>query len=350
MKKPTPIHRYAPWVLVVCLSAAVGCGQTPVDQLDLTTLLPGEPAGILAAEIPALRKSEIWGELQGIWLGQRGSLVDLELFLEDAGIDPEEDLGRLLVGLYPGGHPAGEFNAVLTGRFSRETLLPELQERGFSVESHRDQTLVLPPARGIAGPDAPVQLHWHLVYFDDTAIGLADTREGAAGMIDRRLDGGESLDLHPGLGPLLAEVDRTAPLWGAGLLPEDAVSGLEADLPVQGMIPTLEKLCFSATVTPELHLTCVTLLADEQEASRLASQLNGWAKLAAGLIQTNPQWFDKEADGDGETLKLVAETLDRMVISASGPSVRLEAGIPLELIREAARSTATDEPQPLHSP
>jgi len=326
VKISTPIHWYAPWVLVVCLSAAVGCGQTPVDQLDLTTLLPGEPVGLVSAEIPALRDSETWGELQGIWLGQRG------------------------VGLYPGGNPAGEFNAVLTGRFSRETLLPELQERGFSVESHRDQTLVLPPAHGIAGPDALVQLLWHLVYFDDTAIGLADTREGAAGMIDRRLDGGESLDLHPGLGPLLAQVDRTAPLWGAGLLPEDAVSGLEADLPVQGMIPTLDNLCFSARVTPELHLTCVTLLAGEQEASRLASQLNGWAKLAAGLIQTNPQWFDKEADGGGETLRLVAETLDRVVISASGPAVRLEAVIPTELIREAARSAAADEPQPLPSP
>ncbi len=345
MNTSTPLHRYTLLVLVVCLTAATGCGRTPTDQLDLTTLLPGEPAWLVAADIPALRNSETWGDLQGIWLGQPGALADLELFLEDAGIDPDKDLGRLLGGLYPKDEPTGEFTAVLTGRFSLDTLLPELEKRGFAAETHREFTLITPPQPGSAGPGPPIHYRWHLVYLDDTAVGLADTREGATGLIDRRLDGGASLDQHPGFGPLLAQVDRTAPLWGAGLLAEDATAGLAAELPVQGMIPDLDNFGFSTRVAPGFQLTCVTLLPSDEEASRLAGQLNGWIKLGAGLIQTNPQWFDG-AEGNEDTLRLVAETLDQVVVSAGGPAVSLVAQIPAELIRKAARATSPESTDP----
>lgn len=346
MKNPTSFHRYALWVLVVCLAAAAGCGQTPVDQLDLTTLLPGEPAWLMAADIPVLRQSDVWQELQGLELGLPGVNVDLELFLEDAGIDPEQDLGRLQGALYPRGAPEGGFVAVLIGRFNRETLLPELEKKGFFAETHRKLTLIRPPARNGEGTGAPIHCRWYVVYLDDTAIGLADTREGATGLIDRRLDSGESLELHPGFGPLLAEVDRTAPLWGAGLLSEDAMSGLEAELPVQGMIPSLSNLAFSVRLETGPQLACLTMLPTDEEAARLAGQLNGWVKLAAGLIQTNPQWFEKEPDRGDDTLKLVAETLDQVVVSAGGATVRLEGEIPTELLRRAMRSA----PHPLHSP
>lgn len=343
MKNTPTDHRYALCILVVCLAVLAGCSSPPVDQLDLTTLLPGEPAWVVEADIPALRNSETWQELQGIWLGAPDALVDLDLFLEDAGIDPDHDLGRLLAGLYPEGGIAGEFAAVFTGNFNRETLLPQLEQRGFSSATHREHTLIIPPAPESVAPGAPVHYRWYGVYFDGTAIGLAGTREGAAAMIDRRLDGGESLNQHPGFGPLLTELDRTTPLWAAGLLPEGATSGLEERLPVQGMLPTLANLGLAAHVAPDLQLTCTTLLPSAEEAANLANQLNGWIKLAAGLIQANPQWFEKADSGD-ETLHLVAETLDKVVVSAAGPAVRLETVIPMELLEQAARSTSPGSP------
>ncbi len=343
MKNSSPHHRYTLCILVVCLLTVAGCGRTPTDQLDLTTLLPGEPAWLVSADVPALRSSETWQELQGIWLGAPDALVDLDLFMEDAGIDADEDLDRLLAGLYPEGDAPGEFTAILTGRFTRETLLPELEKRGFSAVTHRDQTLIQPPAPESAGPGAPVHLKWYGVYFDDTAIGLADTREGAVALIDRRLDGGESLEQHSGFGPLLTEVDRTAPLWAAGLLPADATADLQAELPIQGMLPTLSNLGMSAGVSPQLQLTFVTLLSTAEEATGLAGQLNGWIKLAAGMIQANPQWFEGVDTGD-DTLRLVAETLDKVLVSAAGPAVRLETTIPFELLQQAAQATSPGSP------
>lgn len=349
MKTSTPLHRYALLVLVVCLAAATGCGRSPTGQLDLTTLLPGEPAWLVSSDIPALRGWEFWPQVEKNWFDSDGLL---DRFFEETGIDPDKDLDQMLVGIYQEGNAVGGFTAVLTGRFNRETLVTNLEEQGLHTDSWREYTLICPDATRHTDPGIKGLSGFHLVFFDESAIGIAEGREGATGLIDRLLDGGASLDLHPGFGPLLAQVDRTAPLWGAGLLADETTAEWAAQLPVRGMIPDLDNFGFSIRVAPGFQLTCVTLLPTAEGASKLTGQLNGWIKLGAGLIQANPQWFDRADSSDG-TLRLVAETLDQVVVSADGPAVSLVAEIPAELIRQADRATSpgpTDPPRQESTP
>ncbi len=320
---------------VVCLAAVIGCGQPPVDQQDLTTLLPAEPSWVVMADIPSLYNWELWPALEPS-CSDRDDL--LSRIFADAGIDPEKDLRQALVGLYPDGHPTGEFNAVLTGRFHREALTANLEQNGYRADNWREYTLLSTEDAGR-----------HVVLFDETAIGISDTRSGATAIIDRLEDGGENLQQHPRFGPLLALVDRSAPLWGSGLVTEDAMDGLESRLPMKGMIPSLSNLSFSMRTGAGLELTCFTLLPDGEEAAQLASQLNGWLKLATGLIQANPRWFGNSGENSDATIRLVAETLDQAKVISDGPVVQLDAIFSAALIRETARSefTSPGSPDPL---
>lgn len=333
-------------MLALWLLAAAGCGRPPVDRLDPATLLPGEPAWVVSSDLHSLQRSETWDDVQGLWMSGTGMPAEAEQFLGEAGIDREKDLARLLGGLYGEGAPEGEFTAVLTGRFDPDRLLPALAHRGFTSGSHRELPLYTPPDR--PGREGPREYRPYLVYFDETAIGLSDTREGAAGLIDRLLDGGESLEQHPGFGPLLDAMDRSAPLWAAGLLAEEDMAGLESRLPVQGMIPALSNLGISAWPEEGLKLSAVTLLPDAESATKLADRLEGWVKLAAGLLQANPQWFDGGAStGAGDdTLRLVVDTLDTVIVGAADSAVRLEADIPAELIRKGAERAGLTSPAP----
>jgi len=343
VKRVAPAPRIALSLLAVCLLISTGCGRPPVDQLDLTTLLPGEPAWIVSSDLRSLQQSETWHELQGLWMGGSGLPAGVEQFLDEAGIDREKDLARLMGGLYDNGTQNVEFAAVLTGRFDRRQLLPALERQGFTIGAHREVPLLTPPDRG--GHGGPDPDHPFLVCFDDTAIGLAATEAGAAGLIDRLLDGGESLEQHPEFGPLLAEMDRTSPLWAAGLLAAEDMEGLDSRLPMKGMIPALSNLGISAWTEEGLQLSAVTLLADAEAATKLAGQLNGWVKLAAGLMQANPQWFgEAAADADDDTLPLVVETLDKVIVGSVASAVRLEADIPAELLRRAAEQVGTTSP------
>jgi len=334
VKLTTPYQLYA-LLLVVCLVAAAGCGRAPVDQLDLTTLLPAEPSWVVMADIPALYNWELWPELESYGFDRDGQLNS---FFADAGIDPQKDLHLALVGLYPDGHPAGGFNAVLTGRFDQEKLTANLEQHGHRADNWREYTLLSAEGAGR-----------HVVLFDETAIAITETRSGATAMIDSLEDGGASLHKHSRFGPQLALVDRSAPLWGSGLVDEDAMDGLESQLPVKGMIPSLTNLSFSLRIGTGLGVTCFSLRPDGEDAAQLATQLNGWLKLAAGLIQVNPRWFESSGERSDDTIRLVAETLDQAVVVSEGPVVRLEAAFSAELIRVVARagSTSPGSPDPL---
>jgi len=110
---------------------------------------------------------------------------------------------------------------------------------------------------------------------------------------------------------------------------------------VRGMIPALTNLSFSLSTGTDLEMTCFTLLPDADEAAQLTSQLNGWLKLAAGLIQANPRWFEGSGEGRDDTIRLVAKMLDQAKVVSEGPVVRLEAVFPAELIRAAAPAGST---------
>ena len=103
------INRFVLPALMLCLAALSGCRRPDTATLDLLTLLPGSPTYLVAAEIPALRESEIWQEVREGRLGLPEHYIALELFLEEAGIDSESDLDRVLMGFYPRGDDAGTF-------------------------------------------------------------------------------------------------------------------------------------------------------------------------------------------------------------------------------------------------
>jgi len=327
-----PFHRTAPWLVLVCLAGLAGCGRGPTAQLDLTTLLPGEPEWLVAAELREVRDWDLWHDLEAEGLDRKGTL---DRFFEDAGVDPEKDLDRLVAGFTTAEGETGRGCAVVTGRFEPDELAANLCRHGFSAESWRDHTLMIP------GPNCQ---DVHLAIFDGTAVGVAENRQGAAAMIDLLLDGGESLDDHPRLGPLLDRVDRTAPLWGVGLLSPDSLAGMAAGLPVQGLVPSLDNLALTVRMDPALRISGLTILPGPEEATQLAGQLNGYLKLAAGLIQSNPGWFGGGTDDGDETLRLVSGTLDRTTVMAEDSLVRLEVEVPEELLDQAVRTTSPGSP------
>jgi hypothetical protein len=338
-----PIQRPVLPALLVCLTllaGLTGCVRGPVADSDLTTLLPNDPEWLVGLEIQELRSWDRWLELE-----QQGihGTASLDRIFEAAGVDPDRDIDRLFGGFRRMEQDTGRLCAIITGRFDPEALAANLEREDFAAESWRDHTLM------VTGPEPDI----FVVILDETAIGLAETRQGATGMIDRLLDGGESLEDHAGLGPLLARVDRTAPLWTVGLLAADSLSGLASGLPVQGLIPSLSNLAVSVRKEQTLHLSGLTILPGPDEATQLAGQLNGYLKLAGGLIQSNPGWFGGGTDDGDETLRLVAGTIDGTAITAEETIVRMEVDVPKALLDRAARATSPgspDSPRPGSTP
>lgn len=289
--------------------------QRPRDPV-LAALPRGKGKSAMVFEANALRHSPV-GELLLACLMRDGG-KNLARFREETGVDPLQDLDRVVV---------TEDGLVLSGNFAKSRLAEMLGKGGATAARYGDEAQLYEGGfrERREGADAPRP---GIATWKDQMIVLGDSPESARAVIDRVEGRG------PEEAPVLGEEQTYGEMYGV----------LSVDLLARMLAPqdaALAQRLREAAENVELHLDAsgdVALVADVrgQDAERV-QELGKSLGAALAVARVKAQ-----AEGEKE----LAQLLDFASVDPSDGSFKLELAVPLEVLRERLAFCREPLPEP----
>jgi hypothetical protein len=208
--------------------------------------------------------------------------------------DVFKDLGSMVVGVVDDRRAV----AIVSGNFTKDKIegcLTKIAEKeGKTFEAKDDGKL-----RVYSGMGDTVYAHW----LSDNSVALTNDDGGGAAALNEIIGGAKLGD-----GDVMTMVKATktsAGIWAAGKIDSSMTGGLPVGGDISGFAVTVE-------ASDTLDVKAMASFADAEKASQASSQ----AKMALGLVETQPQ------------LKPFAPMLKKLKIEADGKA--LKVGISLD--------------------
>jgi hypothetical protein len=297
------------YVMPVVADAGVAVTEPPRRKDPVLAALPrGEGKTAMVIEANAIRHSPI-GQLLLECLMRRGG-EDLRRFREETGVDPLEDLDRLVV---------TEEGLVISGHFGNSKL-KELFARGGATDyGYGDGARIYEPPSSHTRPDGTVEKRREPVtmgLWNDQMLVFGQSPDGVKEVIDRVEGRG------PDEPPVISEQQTYGEMYGVL-----AVEQLMRMFPPEQQ--ELARRLAEVARNVELHVDTRSDFAmvaevrgeDEAKVRDLGKSLGGALALAR-----------MKAQAEGE--KELAQLLDFAKVKPEGTEFKLELAVPLEVIRE----------------
>ena len=305
-------------IVIAILLSAILCACGGASRLPEGALyLPADAALVLAFDLPAVRSTDLYRELQ-----ERGGTVGLNRlnlmkFAQAAGLDPLRDIGWVtFVGRAHAteGPPIDELSALVTGTFDGTKMRRVLKESGMpSTQREGVDIFEMVIVEG--------RCRFCIAVFDErtAAFGDGDT---LAAMADARSDRAKSLEGDAGIHRLLVRVDPRAAIWGlargrdlsgplAGLVGQVQQSG-----PLPAALQSVKDLSIFVVARETVTVVMDAMASSPQDALLVGDVLEGAG--AAGRLAL------KQAKPDAAGL------LSAFEVQVDGSLVRASASFPSE--------------------
>ncbi|MFY0568063.1 hypothetical protein ACN28E_30105 [Archangium lansingense] len=283
--------------------------QQPVRPRDpvLAALPRGTGKTAMVIEANAIRHSPIGEMLVECLMNREGA--DLERFKQETGVDPFQDLDRLVI---------TDDGVILSGNFGDERLKNLLNSRGSTNYDYGDDARLFEPqyARnlpdgGVARRNGPQVGLWNnqMLVFGRSADGVKE-------VIDRVEGRG------PDEPPVISESSTYGEMYGVlsveqlkKLFPED-----QQEL-ASRLAEVAQNVELHVDASSDFAMTAQVKGADEAKVTDLGKSLGGALSLAR-----------MKAQAEGE--KELAQLLDFAKVKPDGSEFKLELAVPLEVIKQ----------------
>jgi hypothetical protein len=282
----------------------------PIKPRDpvLDALPRGKGHTAVVIEANAVRHSPL-GELLLECLMRRGG-EQLERLRQETGVDPLEDLDRLVV---------TDEGLIVSGHFGDSRLKDLLTERGATSYDYGGQARIFEPPTQVTLPDGsvrPVRNAPSLAVWNDQMLVLGQTPDELKAVVDRVEGRG------PDEPPLIPEGSTYGEMYG--VVSVDQLARLfppEQQELAEKLKQVAQDVELHVDARSDFAMTAHVRGSDEAKVTDLGKSLGGALSMARMKAQ---------ADGDQE----LAQFLDFAKVRPDGTEFKLELAVPLEVIRE----------------
>lgn len=297
------------YVMPVVADAGVTVTEPPKPRDPVLAALPrGEGKTAMVIEANAIRHSPIGQLLLECLMKRSGD--DLQRFREETGIDPLEDLDRVVV---------TDDGLMVSGHFGNSRLKKLLSEREATDYAYGDEARIYEPPTTYMLPDGGVAQRRNpmaMGLWNDQMLVFGRSPDGVKEVIDRVEGRG------PDEPPVISEGSTYGEMYGVV-----SVEQLKKMFPPEQR--ELAERLAEVAQNVELHMDTRSDFAmvaevrgvDEAKVTDLGKSLGGALSLAR-----------MKAQAEGETE--LAQLLDFAKVRPDGTEFKLELAVPLEIIQE----------------
>lgn len=316
MKKST-----APLLLVlglIFLALAISCAKKPAAPQagqakaeDMMSFFPKSTRGLIVIDVHRIMQTEVAQKA----IEEDKNFQKYQEFIQETGIDPKKDVFFFIAGL--GSNEATgnkqEGVAVLNLRYNRDLLLSKVKKESIEIQE-TDYNGV----RLYHGSEAEEEKPFSGAFLDDSNIVVGNDAL-VKGVIDVYQKKADNILKNPEMASLLKGVNKTAMVYGAFLVPPEALIEAASKNPMLSPFESVNAVLLAFDYRDKaFEAEIKAQSADAEKNKQMAEALTGFKALGSAAAAKNPEL--------GELLKgiEIVSASDHVKISASLSEVLLE--------------------------
>jgi hypothetical protein len=295
-------------------------GGVAAKTQDLLTLVPATVQGMVLFDIQNGLKVQAVSDM----LKKEEAQAQLKEFTEKTGIDPLKDIRFLAVGITPGAVQGDtEGVGIINLTYKKDALLANMKKQGEVKEVPYGgfTVYVMEEKEG--------QKPMHGVFLDEANI-VAGSPKAVEAVIDVFQGKKDSLRKNAELMGLVREANKNALVWGAFLIPAEALSKVSSQMPMLAGLEGLKSAILAIDYQNKNVLIEIKAKGkDEAKLKQIADMLNGFKAFGGMAAASKPE---------------IGELVNKIEITSGKDFVRIYASLPEELIKKLAAEAAKPKP------
>jgi hypothetical protein len=312
--------------LMLVLFAFSACkpkvGGVAAKPQDLLSLIPEDVQGLLVVDV----RNGMSIEAVADFMKKAREEGELKEFMDTTGIDPQKDIRFLAVGLKLAGEKQ-EGVAVVNLDYNKDALLASMKKEGDVRESAYNGVTVYTPAQ----KEGEETEEMRLAFLDEANI-LAGSPALLEAAIDVFQGKKSNINKNAALMPLVREAKKTSLVWGAFLIPAEALKNTSGQVPMLGNMEALKSVLMSFDYQNQnVLMEFKGKGTDEAKLKQIADMLNGLKAFGGMAAAEKPE---------------IGELLNKIEISSGKDFVMISAALPEELIKKLAATAQQMIPKP----
>jgi len=316
MKKILTIHL----ILSLALFSFIACGKKTeapkagtAKAEDMLSLIPADAQGVFFIDVHSAMATEIASKA----IQEDENYKKYQEFVQKTGIDPQKDIYYVAVGMMKGmtkGKQEGV--AVINLKYDKETVLPlikeKVKEEGQEIEEmeYEGITLYKMWKEGESGAFA----------FIDESNAVVGNETPVKAVLDIVNKKGESVFANDQLSSLIDKTNKKAMLWGAILIPAEAMEKAASENPMLSSMKSVNAVVLYFDYKNQNILADIMMMSSDAEANqKVVDALNGIKAFGSMAAAEKPE---------------IGELVNKIEITAEADHVKIHATIPEELINK----------------
>lgn len=319
--------------LIFVFFCFISCGKKPsapkagsasVD--DMLNFIPGDVQGVFFMNIHDAMSTEIASTA----IKEDKNYQKYQEFIEKTGIDPKKDIYFVTVGVMEAMEKGiTKAAAVINLKYDRENLLALVKQKAAEEnqeiqEEEYNGITIYTMKEGKEGPP-------NFAFLDDSNI-IAGNDVGVRSIIDVLQKRKESVFKNKALSDLIGQTNKQALLWGALLIPSEAMSKIASQNPMLSAIEGIRATTLyfdykNKNFTAEIKV----MSSDESKNKDIADLLNGLRAMGGMAVAEKPE---------------IGELVNKIEITSAPDHVKIYASIPEEII-DKLKEKKTEEKEEL---
>lgn len=308
-------------VVFLALFSFAACGKKAgapaAGAEDMLKLLPKDAQGVIVVDIHRGLTTSFADKA----IKEDKNFQKYQEFIKETGIDPQRDFLFLAAAI--AGQPGDteeEAAAVISLKYNKDLLLAKIKEQGSVLKEEVYNGVTL-----YSGIKAESKEPASGAFLDDSTA-VVGTDAMIKKVIDVYQKKAENVLKNDAMAAVIKTANKRALVWSVFVFPPDAVKKLSQQNPMMSALEGIKAFTMFFDYKDKNFL--MELKASGGEAAKnkqLADMLSGFKALGAGAAAKNPD---------------VGELLNRIEISSGPDFVKINAGLPEDVLQRLSKSAA----------
>lgn len=291
-------------------AAAPKAGQASVG--DMLRLVPEDAIGVISIDIHRAMSTEMADKA----IKESEDYQKYQEFIQMTGIDPQKDIYFVAVALTEATKEA-EGGAIINMKFDKEALIKvakaKAEEEGQQIKEEDYSGIPVYTLWQEKGKPA------YFAFLDDSNITIGNdvVVKSIIDVVQKRK---ENVFKNEALSDLIAKTDKNAMVWGAILIPPEAMNKVASQNPMMASLQSISAASLAFDYKNKNVIAEIKVISsDEEKNKQVAEMLNGFKALGSMASSQKPE---------------IGELINNIEITSAPDHVKIYAKVPEELINK----------------
>lgn len=301
-------------------SEAPKAGSASAD--DMLSLLPMNAKGVILVNVNQAMAIEAANKA----ISESDDYQKYLEFIEKTGVDPQKDIYYVAAALTAGfGEKEEKGVAVVNMKYEKDKILSLIKEKLAEEDKELVETdyngMTLYAFKGDEDEEGA------FAFLDSSNVVVGNENE-VKSVIDISQKKADNIYKNQALADLLAKTNKEGILWGAVLIPSEAVEKAASENPMMSSFEAVKAATLLFDYKNQNVLAEIKLMSDNEENNKkIADALNGFKALGGMAAAQKPE---------------LGELLNKIEISSTADHVKIYCSLPEELLNKLKSAIPED--------